>query len=57
MSIDTEKPFGKALEWYVNLFSNRWNRFCDICWFLFGCMCHGLLGFGLGFALCYYWLN
>ena len=51
MAIDTNKPVGKALEKYVNLFSNRWNADCDICWFTFGAAVHFLVGLGIGYLL------
>lgn len=34
----------KALEWYVNLYSNGLNQSCDPCWF----MSHGIVAFLLG---------
>ena len=57
MAVDTDTKIGKFLEGYVNLFSNRWNSDCDICWFLFGCCVHGILGCGLGLVFASMWIN
>ena len=52
MPINTESKLGQFLETYVNLFSNKFNEGCDICWFIFGQFCaaavFGVLGFIIG---------
>ena len=51
MAVDTNTTVGKLLEKYVNLFSNRWNHDCDICWFILGQSVAAILFLGIGFAL------
>ena len=51
MAIDTNRPIGKALQAYVNLFSNRWNHDCDVCWALLIAAVHFVVGVGVGALL------